>query len=128
MPLDENVQAEMYQARMFLPSNNLFMRLLFRFIYMTAVLFILSDYVSDFYVAGKCFRLQMIYHILYNICPLISQINEIIGKYIRQNCNSATIFDELPIFLLTNCRTVLKTDGNLSKFDARILGTLFEYY
>jgi len=52
MPLDENVQAEMYKAGMFLPSNNLFMRLLFRFLSITAVGFILSDYVSDFYVAG----------------------------------------------------------------------------
>jgi len=52
MPLDENVQAEMYQAGMFLPRNNLFMRLVFRLSYVTAIGFILSDYVSDFYVAG----------------------------------------------------------------------------
>jgi len=71
MPLDENVLAEMYQARMFLPSNNLFMRLLFRFIYMTAVGSILSDYVSDFYVAGM-------FLITDYICPLvIIMINEI---------------------------------------------------
>jgi len=52
MPLDTNVQAEMYQAAMFLPSNNVFMRLVFRLLYMCAVGFILSDFVSDWYVAG----------------------------------------------------------------------------
>ena len=53
MPLDENVQGKMYKAGMLLPSNNSFLRLVFfRLIYMTAVIFILSDFVSDFYVAG----------------------------------------------------------------------------
>ena len=52
MPLDTNVQAEMYQAGMFLPSNNGFMRLVYRLLYLCAVVFILSDFASDWYVAG----------------------------------------------------------------------------
>ena len=53
MPLDEKVQAKMYNAAMMMPSNNSFLRLVFfRLIYMSAVIFILSDFVSDFYVAG----------------------------------------------------------------------------
>jgi len=52
MPLDTNFQAEMYQAAMFLPSNNIFMRQVFRLLYLCAVVFILSDFASDWYVAG----------------------------------------------------------------------------
>ena len=53
MPLDTNFQAEMYQAEMFLPSNNGFMRLvLFRLVYLCAVLFVLSDFLTDWYTAG----------------------------------------------------------------------------
>jgi len=60
MPLDTHVQAEMFQAAIFLPSNNAFMRLIFfRMLYMCAVGFILSDFVSDWYVAGIVFNFMM---------------------------------------------------------------------